>query len=69
MKGQIQTVWPMTSLLDILKEADMRIGFTDCFKTQRSSERLNRNELQKRLLLALYGLVETPVKLTTFYLG
>ena len=56
MKGQIQTVWPMTSLLDILKEADMRIGFTDCFKTQRSSERLNRDELQKRLLLALYGL-------------
>jgi len=56
MKGQIQTVWPMTSLLDILKEADMRIGFTECFKTQRSSERLNRDELQKRLLLALYGL-------------
>jgi len=56
MKGQIQSVWPMTSLLDILKEADMRIGFTECFKTQRSSERLNRDELQKRLLLALYGL-------------
>ncbi len=56
MKGQIQTVWPMTSLLDILKEAEMRIGFTDCFKTQRSSERLDRYELQKRLLLALYGL-------------
>jgi len=56
MKGQIQTVWPMTSLLDILKEADLRIGFTECFKTQRSSERLNRDELQKRLLLALYGL-------------
>ncbi|CAA7197404.1 hypothetical protein CHRY9293_03463 [Chryseobacterium potabilaquae] len=56
MKGQIQSVWPMTSLLDILKEADMRIGFTECFKTQRSSERLNRDELQKRLLLGLYGL-------------
>jgi len=56
LKGQIQTTWPMTSLLDILKEADLRIGFTDCFKTQRSSERLNRDELQKRLLLCLYGL-------------
>ena len=56
LKGQIQTTWPMTGLLDILKEADLRIGFTECFKTQRSSERLDRDELQKRLLLALYGL-------------
>lgn len=56
LKGLIQTTWPMTSLLDILKEADLRIGFTQCFKTQRSSERLHRNELQKRLLLCLYGL-------------
>lgn len=56
LKGLRQTTWPMTSLLDILKEADLRIGFTQCFKTQRSSERLHRNELQKRLLLCLYGL-------------
>lgn len=42
VKGQIQTGWSMTSLLDILKEAEMRIGFTDCFKTQRSSERFDR---------------------------
>ncbi len=56
LKGQIQTTWPMTSLLDILKEADLRIGFTDCFTSQRSSERINRDNLQKRLLLALYGL-------------
>lgn len=56
VKGQIQTGWSMTSLLDILKEAEMRIGFTDCFKTQRSSERFDRDELQRRLLLALYGL-------------
>lgn len=56
LKGQVQTTWPMTSLLDILKEADLRIGFTECFRTQRSSERLHRNELQKRLLLCLYRL-------------
>lgn len=56
LKGQVQTTWPMTSLLDILKEADLRIGFTECFRTQRSSERLDRDELQKRLLLCLYGL-------------
>lgn len=56
LKGQIQTTWPMTSLLDILKEADLRIGFTEHFRTQRSGERLNRDELQKRSLLCLYGL-------------
>lgn len=56
LKGMVQTAWPTTSLLDILKEADLRIGFTDCFKTLRTSERINRDELQKRLLLTLYGL-------------
>lgn len=33
LKGHIQATWPMTGLLDILKEADLRIGFTECFKT------------------------------------
>lgn len=56
LKSQIQKRWPMTSLLDVLKEADLRIGFTELFTTKRSSERLNRDELQKRLLLSLYGL-------------
>ncbi|MGB5926739.1 MAG: Tn3 family transposase, partial [Cyclobacteriaceae bacterium] len=56
LKGQVQSTWPMTSLLDILKEADLRVGFTDCFGTQRSTERLNRDAIQKRLLLALYGM-------------
>jgi TnpA family transposase len=46
----------MTSLLDILKEADLRIGFTDNFKSVASREALNRDTLQKRLLLCLYGL-------------
>ncbi len=46
----------MTSLLDILKEADLRIGFTDCFKSLASREALDRKTIQKRLLLCLYGL-------------
>ena len=33
LKGRIQITRPMTGLLDILKEADLRIGFTECFKT------------------------------------
>ncbi len=56
LKGQIQTIWPMTSLLDVLKETDLRVGFSDSFKSQRSSERIDRDALQKRLLLTLYGL-------------
>ncbi len=46
----------MTSLLDILKEADLRVGFTECFKTAATREVLERSTLQKRLLLCLYGL-------------
>ncbi len=56
MKGEVQSQWPATSLLDILKEADMQIGFTDCFQTQRTSERIDRAELQKRLILGLFGI-------------
>jgi TnpA family transposase len=56
MKGEIQTQWPSTSLLDILKEADLQINFTDCFETQRTSERIDHAELQKRLILGLFGI-------------
>ncbi len=43
-------------MLDILKEADLRIGFTDNFKSLASREALDRETIQKRLLLCLYGL-------------
>jgi len=56
MKGEVQVQWPTISLLDMLKEADIQIGFTDCFETSRSSERIGRQELQKRLILGLYGI-------------
>ncbi|WP_397327999.1 Tn3 family transposase [Paenibacillus arenilitoris] len=46
----------MTSLLDILKEADLRVGFTEKFKTVAVREALGRDTLQKRLILSLYGL-------------
>lgn len=48
--------WPMTNLLDVLKAADLRINFTDNFKTIASREMLDREIIQKRLILALYGL-------------
>ncbi|MGA7954423.1 MAG: Tn3 family transposase [Gloeobacterales cyanobacterium] len=56
LKAEIASRWSATSLLDILKETDLRINFTEHFKTVASRETLDRNTLQKRLLLCLYGL-------------
>lgn len=46
----------MTSLLDVLKEADLRIGFSDHFKTVAERENLDRQSLQQGILLCLYGM-------------
>ncbi len=56
LKTEIVGRWPMTNLLDILKEADLRVGFTQLLSTAASREALDRESLQKRLLLCLYGL-------------
>ena len=48
--------WPMTGLLDILKETDLRLDFTDPFTTVASRQILDPDTLRKRLLLCLYGL-------------
>jgi len=37
LKTEIGRRWPMTSLLDVLKETDLRVGFTDAFKTLASA--------------------------------
>ena len=56
VKTEMARRWPMTSLLDILKETDLRVHFTEHFKSAASRENLERSILQKRLLLCLYGL-------------
>ncbi|MCP4874545.1 MAG: Tn3 family transposase, partial [Gammaproteobacteria bacterium] len=56
LKAEVLRRWPMTSLLDVLKEADLRIGFTDTFQTLASREILDRDTLRPRLLRCLYGL-------------
>jgi hypothetical protein len=48
--------WPMTNLLDILKETESRVGFTDVFRTVGTREVLDAGVLQRRLLLCLHGL-------------
>ena len=47
--------WPMTSLMDVLKETDLRVGFSDAFHSIASREMLDRTTLQPRLLRCLYG--------------
>jgi TnpA family transposase len=57
MKAEITKRWGMTTLLDFLKEADIRIGFTEKhFKSSAVREVLDHETLQKRLLLCLYGM-------------
>src|SRR5215813_6861326 len=56
LKEEMVRRWPMTSLLDILKETDLRVGFTSHFQSVSSRETLERATLQRRLLLCLYGL-------------
>jgi len=56
LKAEIVTRWGMTSLLDILKEADLRIEFTKHLRSSATREVLDRETLQKRFLLCLYGM-------------
>ena len=56
LKVDIVRRWPMTGLLDILKESDLRLDFTEHFTTVASRHILDPDTLRKRLLLCLYGL-------------
>lgn len=68
LKQQVKRQWWMTTLLDVIKEADMRIGFTDCFPSLTGQERLSSVEKQKRLLLCLFAL-GTNTGLTSVSMG
>lgn len=56
IKQEMLNRWSMTGLLDMIKEADLRIGFSQHFHSMAAYERLDRKTLQKRLLLCLYGM-------------
>ncbi len=56
MRQELLRRWSGTSLLDVLKETDLRVGFTQDFTSLASRSSLEGNELSRRLLLALYGL-------------
>ena len=56
LKAAVTATWPMTSLLDMIKEADLRLDFTEALKSPTTYEVLDRSALQRRLLLCLHGL-------------
>jgi len=56
LKAEVTETWPLTSLLDIVKETDLRLGFTDRLRSSTSYEALDRAVLRPRLLLCLNGL-------------
>lgn len=56
LKAELNATWPMTSLLDMVKEADLRLGFTEVLKSPTAYETLERAVLQPRLLLCLHGM-------------
>src|SRR4051794_18685026 len=56
IKAELGRRWPMTGLLDVLKESDLRVGFTEAFATAAAREATDRDEVRRRLLLCLYGL-------------
>lgn len=56
LKEEMLVRWANTSLLDVVKEAELRIGFTEVFRSATSFESMSRLLLQPRLLLALFGL-------------
>ncbi len=51
LKAEIARRWPMVSLLDVLKDTDLRINFTKHFKSVGAREALSRSAIQKRLIL------------------
>lgn len=55
LQAEVKRRWAWTSLLDMLKETDLRVHFTDLFQSATVHENLPRPVLQKRLLYCLYA--------------
>ncbi len=56
LKAELNAAWPMTGLLDMVKETDLRLGFTEVLRSPTTFEAMGRAVLQPRLLLCLHGI-------------
>ena len=56
LQQEINNKWSSIHLIDILKECDLRINFTKKLETIGKSSNINEANLQKRLLLCIFGI-------------
>jgi len=56
LKREITQRWPGTSLLDILKETDLRADFTRFIQSGTERSHMDKATLQRRILLSLFGM-------------
>lgn len=56
LKAAVTATKPMTNLLDMLKETDLRLGFSEALKSPTPYEAMDRTVLQPWILLCLHGL-------------
>lgn len=56
IKAKIAQDWPMTSLLDMMKETMLDTGFDRAFQSIGIRQNLSMGDLKTRLMLCLYGL-------------
>jgi len=56
LKREISQRWTGTSLLDILKETDLRAGFTRFIQSGTERSHMDKATLQRRILLSLFGM-------------
>jgi TnpA family transposase len=56
LKAEVAATWPMTNLLDMVKETDLRLQFTEALRSPTAYETLDRVVLRPRLLLCLHGI-------------
>lgn len=55
LQQYIKKRWKNISLLDVLKETDLRVNFTDALVTIGTRDAIESDSLKKRLLLCIYG--------------
>jgi len=56
LKREITQRWPGTSLLDILKETDLRADFSRFIQSGTERSHMDKATLQRRILLCLFGM-------------
>jgi TnpA family transposase len=56
LKQEISERWPGISLLDVLKEVELRLDLTSTFESIASKEVMSKQELQHKILLCIFAL-------------